>query len=94
MKNGLKPIASFMIDHTKHDVGFYLTTVQDISGRKIYTYDLRFRRPNQGDYLTTRQYTLLSTSWRRPYETANTPIWSYILGLWAAARALTCCWWT
>lgn len=50
-ENGLKPIASFMIDHTKHDVGFYLSTVQDISGRKIYTYDLRFRRPNQDDYL-------------------------------------------
>lgn len=51
MKNGLKPIASFLIDHTKHDIGFYLTTVQEISGRKIYTYDLRFRRPNCGDYL-------------------------------------------
>ncbi|HEY8444023.1 MAG TPA: S-ribosylhomocysteine lyase [Clostridia bacterium] len=50
-ENGLKPIASFTIDHTKHKEGFYLTTIQDISGRKIYTYDLRFRRPNCGDYL-------------------------------------------
>jgi S-ribosylhomocysteine lyase len=50
-ENGLKPIASFLIDHTKHDVGFYLTTIQEISERKIYTYDLRFRRPNRDDYL-------------------------------------------
>ena len=51
MNNKIKPIASFLIDHTKHTEGFYLTKIDELFGHKVYTYDLRFRRPNNGHYL-------------------------------------------
>lgn len=41
-------IHSFTIDHYDHDKGFYLSTIQD----DIYTYDLRFKTPNGGDYIS------------------------------------------
>ena len=51
MENKIKPIASFLIDHTKHKQGFYLTKIDELFGHKVYTYDLRFRKPNNNDYL-------------------------------------------
>ncbi|HEY8389353.1 MAG TPA: S-ribosylhomocysteine lyase [Clostridia bacterium] len=51
MNNTIKPIASFLIDHTNHTEGFYLTKIDEFFGHKVYTYDLRFRRPNKGNYL-------------------------------------------
>jgi S-ribosylhomocysteine lyase len=44
----MERIKSFSIDHDNHPAGFYL------SGKSngIYTYDLRFKFPNKGDYLT------------------------------------------
>lgn len=43
----LKKIASFTVDHTKLDKGMYLSR-QD---GDVITYDIRMKRPNQGDYL-------------------------------------------
>ena len=43
----LQKIKSFTIDHTIHDAGFYLATVSN----NIFTYDLRFKKPNNGDYV-------------------------------------------
>lgn len=44
----MEKIKSFTIDHIALEQGFYLSNVM----RDIYTYDLRFKRPNQGDYLS------------------------------------------
>lgn len=44
----MKKIHSFEIDHFDHDKGFYLSTVQG----DVYTYDLRFKTPNGGDYIS------------------------------------------
>lgn len=43
----MKRIASFEVDHDVLDKGFYLSRVDN----GIYTYDLRFKKPNGGDYL-------------------------------------------
>lgn len=46
----MKKIHSFEIDHFDHDKGFYLSTIQG----DVYTYDLRFKTPNGGDYITPK----------------------------------------
>ena len=43
----MEKIKSFTIDHDIHKVGFYLSGVAN----NIYTYDLRFKTPNGGDYI-------------------------------------------
>ncbi len=43
----MEKIKSFTIDHDIHKVGFYLSGVTN----NIYTYDLRFKTPNGGDYM-------------------------------------------
>jgi S-ribosylhomocysteine lyase len=40
-------IKSFEFDHTKIDPGFYLSRIDG----DIFTYDLRTRKPNSGDYI-------------------------------------------
>lgn len=45
----MEKITSFKIDHNIHCPGFYLANITN----NIYTYDLRFKWPNKGDYLTT-----------------------------------------
>ncbi len=43
----MEKIKSFTIDHDIHSIGFYLSgSVND-----IFTYDLRFKTPNGGDYM-------------------------------------------
>lgn len=44
----MEKIASFKIDHDKLDVGFYLSRADG----NVSTYDLRFKKPNGGDYLS------------------------------------------
>ncbi|MEE1014110.1 MAG: S-ribosylhomocysteine lyase [Clostridia bacterium] len=41
-------IASFTVDHRKIDVGMYISRIDG----DVVTYDLRMRRPNQGDLLS------------------------------------------
>lgn len=43
----MKTIDSFKIDHDRHPIGFYLSK----KCGNIYTYDLRMKTPNGGDYL-------------------------------------------
>lgn len=43
----MEKIVSFQIDHNVLEKGFYLNVVRG----DIYTYDLRFKKPNAGDYL-------------------------------------------
>lgn len=45
----MEKIKSFQLDHDKHRAGIYMSH----SENGIYTYDLRFKRPNASDYLTT-----------------------------------------
>jgi S-ribosylhomocysteine lyase len=44
----MEKISSFKIDHTVHEKGFYLGNVKN----DVFTYDLRFKKPNGGDYLS------------------------------------------
>ena len=41
-------IASFTVDHRKIDVGMYISRIDG----DVVTYDLRMRKPNQGDFLS------------------------------------------
>jgi len=43
----MEKINSFKLDHNTHKKGFYLSAVYG----DIYTYDMRFKTPNGGDYL-------------------------------------------
>ena len=45
----METIKSFLINHDAHPEGVYLSHVE----HNIYTYDLRFKKPNAGDFLTT-----------------------------------------
>lgn len=45
----MKTVESFSVDHDRHPEGIYLTGTD----KGIYTYDLRFKKPNAGDYLST-----------------------------------------
>lgn len=45
----MERITSFTIDHNVLKKGFYLSRVD----RNVFTYDLRFKEPNKGDYLHT-----------------------------------------
>ena len=44
----MKTIASFTIDHDKLQKGMYVSRIDG----DVVTYDIRMKRPNQGDYLT------------------------------------------
>lgn len=45
----MEKITSFTIDHNVLKKGFYLSRVD----KNVFTYDLRFKEPNKGDYLHT-----------------------------------------
>lgn len=44
-------IASFQVDHTKMDIGVYLSRKDEVKNNAI-TYDIRFHKPNSGKTLT------------------------------------------
>ena len=48
----MERIASFRVDHTKLDRGMYLSRA-DGPDDQILTWDIRMKRPNQGDYLSS-----------------------------------------
>jgi len=45
-------ITSFKIDHTKLTPGVYLHEVKKFNNSYVTTYDLRFKTPNQGEYIS------------------------------------------
>lgn len=45
----METIKSFLINHDAHPEGVYLSHTE----HNIYTYDLRFKKPNADDFLTT-----------------------------------------
>ncbi len=44
----MENITSFKVDHTKFGIGLYLSSIMD---GDIYTYDVRMKKPNGGDYI-------------------------------------------
>lgn len=46
----MERITSFSINHDTLERGIYLSRIDG----DVYTYDLRFKKPNQGDYLDNR----------------------------------------
>ena len=48
---GMERIASFCVDHTTLQPGMYLSR-QDGPNGEILTWDIRMKRPNQGEYLS------------------------------------------
>lgn len=44
----MEKIKSFTIDHNTLQKGLYLSRID----RNVYTYDLRFKEPNKGDYIS------------------------------------------
>lgn len=43
----MERIASFCVDHTRLERGMYISRVDG----DVVTYDIRMKKPNQGDYL-------------------------------------------
>jgi len=43
----MEKIKSFQLDHNTHKEGFYLSGTSN----DIFTYDLRFKKPNDGDFI-------------------------------------------
>lgn len=48
-------IKSFKIDHRKLKPGIYLHDVQKFGNSYVTTFDLRFKKPNKGDYLNNSE---------------------------------------
>ena len=46
----MKQIASFTVDHDKLEKGMYVSRIDG----DVVTYDIRMKKPNQGDYLSNR----------------------------------------
>lgn len=49
----MEKIASFQVDHTKLKPGIYLSRVDTVSGRPVYTYDIRMLFPNKEPVMDT-----------------------------------------
>ena len=81
----MERIASFCVDHTRLDRGMYLSR-QD---GDVLTWDIRMKKPNHGDYLSTgAAHTLehlFATYARNSIRTASSTS-----APWAAAPAFTC----
>ena len=46
-------IASFTVDHTKLNEGLYVSRTDKYNGVTVTTFDIRMKKPNKGDYLST-----------------------------------------
>lgn len=46
-------IASFTVDHTKLNEGLYVSRIDKFGNVTITTFDIRMKKPNKGDYLST-----------------------------------------
>ncbi len=49
----MESIASFKVDHTKLEPGLYVSRRDGWGNVVVTTFDLRMKKPNAGDYLTT-----------------------------------------
>lgn len=51
----MEKIASFQVDHDKLERGLYVSRIDEYNGMKTVTFDIRMKKPNDGDYLTTTE---------------------------------------
>jgi len=79
----MERIASFCVDHTRLDRGMYLSR-QD---GDVLTWDIRMKKPNHGDYLSTGAAHTLEHLFAT-YARNRTA--SFTSAPWAAAPAFTC----
>ena len=83
----MERIASFCVDHTKLDRGMYLSR-QD---GDVLTWDIRMKKPNHGDYLSTgAAHTLEHLFATNARNSAGIRTASFTSAPWAAAPAFTC----
>lgn len=75
----MEPIASFTIDHNKLQEGLYISRIDYFGEQPITTFDLRMKRPNTDDILsTTSAHTiehLGATYLRNNPETKNSIVY-------------------
>ena len=76
----MEAINSFKLDHNVLDVGFYL---EDVSNN-VYTYDLRFKKPNGGDYLSNPAMHTIEHIFAVVIRNGRLKDKSFISGRWAA----------
>ena len=79
----MERIASFCVDHTRLERGMYISRVDG----DVVTYDIRMKKPNQGDYLANGalhtiepvSYTHLDVYkrqvWKRPVSCCPQKYW-------------------
>ena len=82
----MERIASFCVDHTKLDRGMYLSR-QD---GDVLTWDIRMKKPNQGDYLTTGAAHTLEHLFATYARNSAYKDGASTSAPWAAAPAFTC----
>ena len=82
----MERIASFCVDHTKLDRGMYLSR-QD---GDVLTWDIRMKKPNQGDYLSTAAAHTLEHLFATYARNSAVKDGGSMLAPWAAAPAFTC----
>ncbi len=49
----MEKIASFQVDHDILEKGIYTSRIDSYGGNTVTTFDIRMKKPNMGDYLTT-----------------------------------------
>ena len=82
----MERIASFCVDHTKLDCGMYLSR-QD---GDVLTWDIRMKKPNHGDYLSTGSAHTLEHLFATYARNSRTRTASSTSAPWAAAPAFIC----
>lgn len=70
----MKKIASFTVNHDKLEKGMYVSRIDG----DIYTYDIRMKKPNNGDYISNgalHTFEHLFATYARNSEYANSVIY-------------------
>lgn len=83
----MEKITSFTIDHNVLKKGLYLSRVD----KNVFTYDLRFKEPNKGDYLHIAAMHTIEHLLQPSCETVSIRTRLYISAQWDVARAFIFC---
>ena len=82
----MEKIKSFTIDHDIHKKGFYLSGVAN----NIYTYDLRVKTPNGGDYMDNSAMHTIEHLFATMYEIPHKREMLFILDQWGVGQVFIC----
>ena len=83
----MEKITSFTIDHNVLKKGLYLSRVD----KNIFTYDLRFKEPNKGDYLHIAAMHTIEHLFATVVRNSEYRTRLYISAQWDVARAFIFC---